>query len=71
MWNLIDFSLIVSYLILNIVELLIDGVLALNLIIVLDVIIVILTFLKINYFLRIYDGFSFLVSMMGGVFKDI
>jgi len=40
-------------------------------IVLLDIILVILTFLKINFFLRIYDGFSFLVSMLSGVFKDI
>lgn len=38
---------------------------------VMQCLIVILSFLKVNFFLRIYDGFSFLVSMMGGVFKDI
>ena len=30
-----------------------------------------MTFVKICFFLRIYDGFSFLVSMMRGVFLDL
>lgn len=38
---------------------------------ILQCLIVFLSFLKVNFFLRIYDGFSFLVSMMAGVFKDI
>lgn len=38
---------------------------------ILQCFIVFLSFLKVNFFLRIYDGFSFLVSMMAGVFKDI
>lgn len=28
-------------------------------------------FIKVCFFLRIYDGFSFLVSMMQGVFYDL
>jgi hypothetical protein len=34
-------------------------------------ILVSIVFMKINFFLRIYEGFSFLVSMMSGVFGDI
>lgn len=34
-------------------------------------ILVILSFIKMNYFLRIFDGFSFLVSMLKGVFNDL
>ena len=30
-----------------------------------------MNFLKVCFFLRIYDGFSFLVSMMNGVFSDL
>eukprot|EP00347_Sterkiella_histriomuscorum_P008910 403343274 len=40
-------------------------------IIIIKIVIVFLTFLKINFFLRIYDGFSFLVSMMAAVFVDL
>eukprot|EP00347_Sterkiella_histriomuscorum_P012995 403366420 len=40
-------------------------------IIIIKLAIVFLTFLKINFFLRIYDGFSFLVSMMAAVFVDL
>jgi len=42
-----------------------------NVIVILEIVLVILIFLKVNFFLRIYDDFSFLVSMMSGVFKDI
>ena len=34
-------------------------------------IIIIQAFIKICFYLRIYDGFSFLVSMMKGVFLDL
>lgn len=37
----------------------------------LQVFIINLAFLKINFFLRIFDGFSFIVTMMSGVFNDI
>jgi len=30
-----------------------------------------LSFMKMNYFLRIFEGFSFLVSMLQGVFFDL
>jgi len=66
-----DFSLITFYVILNIFELIPASEVSFNAIILLDIILVILTFLKVNFFLRIYDGFSFLVSMLSGVFKDI
>ena len=42
-----------------------------NAIVIMKVIIMFLAFLKVNYFLRIYDGFSFLVTMMSGVFLDL
>jgi len=66
-----DFSLIVSYVVLTILEYTLSGPSALTLITLFDIIVVVLTFLKINFFLRIYDGFSFLVSMVSGVFNDI
>ncbi|CDW90703.1 wd-40 repeat protein [Stylonychia lemnae] len=68
LWNLFDFSLIASYTILNIVEYTTGDK---NAIIIMDIVVVLLSFLKVNFFLRIYDGFSFLVSMMSSVFKDI
>ncbi|CDW83104.1 wd-40 repeat protein [Stylonychia lemnae] len=68
LWNLSDFSLIASYFILNIIEFTSDDR---NALVIMQIIVVLFSFLKINFFLRIYDGFSFLVSMMGGVFKDI
>ena len=37
----------------------------------LQTIIILLSFLKLNYFLRIFEGFSFLVSMLRGVFMDL
>ncbi len=37
----------------------------------LQVIVISLSFLKICFFLRIYEGFGFLVSLMSGVFADI
>ena len=66
-----DFSLITFYIILNIFEFIPASEITFNAIVFLDIIVVILTFLKVNFFLRIYDGFSFLVSMLSGVFKDI
>ncbi|CDW79775.1 wd-40 repeat protein [Stylonychia lemnae] len=68
LWNLFDFSLIASYLALNILEFTSGDK---STLIILDILVIILSFLKINFFLRIYDGFSFLVSMMSGVFRDI
>ena len=37
----------------------------------LQVLVISLSFLKICFFLRIYEGFGFLVSLMSGVFTDI
>jgi len=34
-------------------------------------ILLLLAFVKFNFFLRIFDGFGFLVSMMLGVFSDL
>lgn len=38
---------------------------------VLHVCVVSLAFIKMCFFLRIYEGFGFLVSLMSGVFSDI
>eukprot|EP00347_Sterkiella_histriomuscorum_P010233 403377082 len=67
-WNYIDFGLIAIYVPTMILD--IFNFLPL-LCIILQCLVVFLSFLKVNFFLRIYDGFSFLVSMMAGVFKDI
>ena len=40
-------------------------------ILVLNCVIIIFSFVKVNFFLRAFDGFSFLVSMMIGVFKEL
>lgn len=71
MWNLFDYSLIVVYFGANIIEFTAESADGSRFLMLAQVFIVILSFLKINFFLRIYDGFSFLVSMMGGVFQDI
>ncbi|CDW85076.1 wd-40 repeat protein [Stylonychia lemnae] len=42
-----------------------------EILILIKILLIALSFLKIFYFLRIYDGFSFLVQMMAGVFKDL
>lgn len=67
-WNLIDmllFALLIPTYILDILNL------QFILVTVLQVLVISLAFLKICFFLRIYDDFSFLVSMMAGVFADI
>jgi len=69
---MIDFSLITFYIILNIFEFIKPSEVSFNAIVLLDIILITLAFLKLCFFLRIYDGFSFLVSMLSGVFsRDI
>eukprot|EP00347_Sterkiella_histriomuscorum_P005218 403357440 len=67
-WNFFDYTLIVTYVLLTSLE---ASYPYEDYIIILKLAIVFLTFLKINFFLRIYDGFSFLVSMMAAVFVDL
>ena len=67
-WNYIDICLISFYIPAAVLDLL--G-LSYILTTYLQVFIVTLAFTKINFFLRIFDGFSFLVTMMSGVFSDI
>eukprot|EP00347_Sterkiella_histriomuscorum_P008450 403345053 len=67
-WNFFDYSLIIAYTLLTGFE---ASYPYEDFIIILKLVIVFLTFLKINFFLRIYDGFSFLVSMMAAVFVDL
>eukprot|EP00347_Sterkiella_histriomuscorum_P017645 403348548 len=67
-WNFFDYMLIltyIGYIILEIFAPFNDSV------IIIRLLIVFLSFLKVNFFLRIYDGFSFLVSMMAAVFVDL
>ncbi|CDW77824.1 wd-40 repeat protein [Stylonychia lemnae] len=66
--NLFDFSLIISYFVMTIIEF---GFQAQKLLILAQIIVVILSFMKLYFFLRIYDGFSFLVTMMSSVFYDL
>eukprot|EP00347_Sterkiella_histriomuscorum_P024078 403332378 len=67
-WNIFDFSLILSYSLLIGLE---EYYPYEDFLIIIKLAIVFLTFLKINFFLRIYDGFSFLVTMMAAVFVDL
>eukprot|EP00347_Sterkiella_histriomuscorum_P009500 403340976 len=67
-WNFFDYSLIIAYALLAGLEAAYPYE---DYIVILKLVIVFLTFLKINFFLRIYDGFSFLVSMMAAVFVDL
>ena len=67
-WNYIDFTLIFLYLVHSAVSFSSLDTMYLQ---ILDCVLVILVFMKVCYYLRIYDGFSFLVSMMQGVFLDI
>ncbi|CDW91442.1 wd-40 repeat protein [Stylonychia lemnae] len=67
-WNYFDFSHIVVFILFCILEFTNEDsdILILN-----KILLIILSFMKLFYFLRIYDGFSFLVQMMAGVFKDL
>ncbi|CDW88037.1 wd-40 repeat protein [Stylonychia lemnae] len=67
-WNYFDFSLMISFAALCILEFIMEDQ---NDLILIKVLVIILSFMKLFYFLRIYDGFSFLVQMMAGVFKDL
>eukprot|EP00347_Sterkiella_histriomuscorum_P017796 403347960 len=67
-WNFFDYSLIISYLTEIILEIVIQNN---DAVVVIKVIIVALIFLKICFFLRIYNGFNFLVSMMSAVIIDL
>lgn len=67
-WNLIDMVLIGVYIPTTVFDWLNMYQVATT---ICQVIIISLAFLKICFFIRIYDGFSFLVSMMAGVFADI
>ncbi|CDW79849.1 wd-40 repeat protein [Stylonychia lemnae] len=67
-WNYFDFSHIIAYTTFCILDFTNED--KINLILI-KILVIVLTFMKLFFFLRIYDGFSFLVSMMAGVFKDL
>lgn len=69
-WNICDFSLTLFYTTMIILEHYTDETNQKYLILV-QVIAIVLSFMKLFFFLRTYDDFSFLVSMLGGVFSDI
>jgi hypothetical protein len=67
-WNMFDFLLIAMYIPISLMDYLRIYYIATT---IGYSILVAIVFMKINFFLRIFDGFSFLVSMMSGVFADI
>lgn len=67
-WNFFDFFLIAVYIPVAILDITNDYIDALR---ILQCILVLMSFVKVCFFLRIYDGFSFLVSMLQGVFIDL
>ncbi|CDW84476.1 wd-40 repeat protein [Stylonychia lemnae] len=67
-WNYFDFMLIIAYTTYCILDFTIDIE---DFLIFIRILVIVLSFMKLFFFLRIYDGFSFLVQMMAGVFKDL
>ncbi|CDW85239.1 wd-40 repeat protein [Stylonychia lemnae] len=67
-WNYFDFTHILAYTTYCILDFTNDA--QVNQILI-KILVIVLSFMKIFFFLRIYDGFSFLVQMMAGVFKDL
>ena len=67
-WNFFDFFLIAVYIPVAILDITNDYTDALR---ILQCILVLMSFVKVCFFVRIYDGFSFLVSMLQGVFIDL
>ncbi|CDW73596.1 wd-40 repeat protein [Stylonychia lemnae] len=67
-WNIFDFSHIIAYTAYFILEFTNEDQ---DNLILIKILVIVLSFMKLFFFLRIYDGFSFLVQMMGGVFKDL
>ena len=68
MWNFFDIALLLSYIAFALIDLFYDYP---TLITTLECAILLLIFVKVNYFLRIFEGFSFMVTMMQGVFSDL
>ncbi|CDW91000.1 wd-40 repeat protein [Stylonychia lemnae] len=67
-WNYFDFSHILAFTLYCILDFTSENQESLILI---KILVIVLSFMKLFFFLRIYDGFSFLVQMMAGVFKDL
>ncbi|CDW89455.1 wd-40 repeat protein [Stylonychia lemnae] len=67
-WNYFDFSHIIAFVVYCILDFTNEN--QENLILI-KIVVIVLSFMKLFFFLRIYDGFSFLVQMMAGVFKDL
>ncbi|CDW84834.1 wd-40 repeat protein [Stylonychia lemnae] len=68
LWNIIDMIHISCYIVLSIVEYHSDNS---DNVVLLFVVVISFTFLKLYYFLRIFEGFSFLVQMIAKVFQDL
>ena len=68
MWNLFDIALLTSYIAFAMIDLFTDDT---TLTTCLECAILLLIFVKVNFYLRIFEGFSFMVTMMQGVFKDL
>ena len=70
-WNFLDIALFFTFTI----ELLVNYLVVIpgfeSIKKLLQTIIILLAFMKLNFFLRIFEGFSFLVSMLKGVFLDL
>ncbi|CDW85176.1 wd-40 repeat protein [Stylonychia lemnae] len=67
-WNYFDFSHILAFAAFCILDFTTENQ---DNLILIKILVIILSFMKLFFFLRIYDGFSFLVQMMAGVFKDL
>ena len=68
LWNLFDFMLIFT----NIVTIALSFMTSLlPALIISKCLLLVFTFIKLCFYMRISDGFSFLVSMLIGVFKDL
>ena len=68
LWNLIDILMIILYVA---VSIMFFFTLKNEIVRIIFCFLIILAFVKICFFLRIYDGMSFLVSMVQGVFLDL
>ncbi|CDW84948.1 UNKNOWN [Stylonychia lemnae] len=67
-WNYFDFSHILAFTTFCILDFTSESQ---EYLILIKILVIVLSFMKLFFFLRIYDGFSFLVQMMAGVFKDL
>ncbi|CDW79710.1 wd-40 repeat protein [Stylonychia lemnae] len=67
-WNYFDFSHIIAYTAFCILEFTNEDQ---DFLILIKILVIVLSFMKLFFFLRIYDGFSFLIQMMASVFKDL